>query len=208
MGGVGLRFPQRASFTDDPARAAWGLGRWEWYPVRAHDHTLAESAISSYCNGAFHIAGWVIKMILMARRLSALFAILLLIGACDPLISSFSEEAYRNATSLKARSLALVDQSGEEYAAHRADAEQLLVDVDAAYEFVNGRPGNEISARQWDLMRDRDGGLLGGFQGKWREDGKLNTFFRGEVRALIASGFDTIICVEVNKRSADKCDNL
>ncbi len=146
-------------------------------------------------------------MILMARRLSALFAILLLFGACDPLISSFSEEAYRNATSLKARSLALVVQSGEPYASHADDAETLLVDIDAAYEFLKGRSGNDDAVRQWEILRNPGGNMIGGFVALWQQSGKVSEFARNDAAAEISAGFDYVICLEAFKRDPKSCNN-
>ena len=68
------------------------------------------------------------------------------LAACSALISPFSETAYRNATSLKAESLALIAKSSEPYAQHRVAAEKLAVDVDAAFEYANGIPRNGIVA--------------------------------------------------------------
>ena len=141
------------------------------------------------------------------RLLAALSALFLLV-ACTPLISPFSEVAYQNATDLKAHSLALVDQSADPFAQHAAEAEQLLIDVSAAYEFVNGMKGNEISAAQWQLMRDPDGGLLGEFAEVWREQGSVGNSYRDEKRIQIGKGFDQIICLEANKRSNTACLSL
>ena len=138
------------------------------------------------------------------RLLAALSALFLLV-ACTPLISPFSEVAYQNATDLKAHSLALVDQSADPYAQHAAEAEQLLIDVSAAYEFVNGMKGNEISAAQWQLMRDPGKNLMGGFVGFWQQVGKVSPAFRDEYHGQVAEAFDYIICLEANKRIATLC---
>ena len=138
------------------------------------------------------------------RLLAALSALFLLV-ACAPLISPFSEVAYQNATDLKAHSLALVDQSADPFAQHAAEAEQLLVELSAAYEFVNGMKGNEISAGQWQLMRDPGNNLMGGFVGFWQRIGKLTPSSRDEFHSQIAEAFDYIICLEANKRIATLC---
>ena len=138
------------------------------------------------------------------RLLAALSALFLLV-ACTPLISPFSEVAYQNATDLKARSLALVDQSADPYAQHAAEAEQLLIDVSAAYEFVHGMKGNEISAAQWQLMRDPHSNLMGGFVGFWQRKVTVNPAARDEYHGQIVEAFDYIICLEANKRIATPC---
>lgn len=133
--------------------------------------------------------------------------LLLLIFACAPLIAPFSEQAYQNATSLKARSLALVALSGDDFAAHGEEAHTLLIDVDAAYEYAKGIPKNQLSTSAWAEMRDPAGGLIGEFVAKWQRTGKQNVAFREAKAELIAEGFDAIICLEVYKRSPQTCDS-
>jgi len=147
-------------------------------------------------------------MTFLARRFLLALSLLLALVACDPLISRFSDEAYRNATSLKARSLALIGQSGAPFATEADAVAQLLVDVDAAYEFVKGRPGNEISAAQWDLMRNPEGALLGGYMALWQRSGRVSPLAREDAGEVISAGFDRIICLEINKREPRACDDL
>lgn len=142
---------------------------------------------------------------MLHNRVLAALSALFLLFACSPLISPFSEVAYQNATDLKAHSLALVDQSTEPYSRHSADADQLLVDLSAAYEFVHGMKGNDLSAAQWQLMRDPGGNLMGGFVGFWQRKGSLSPAFRDEYHGQIADAFDYIICLEANKRSNTPC---
>ncbi|WP_299877683.1 hypothetical protein [uncultured Sulfitobacter sp.] len=141
------------------------------------------------------------------RRAAILISLLVTLAACDPLISPFQEQAYKNATTLKAQSLALITKSGEPYSTHRAALEKLLVDVDAAYEYADGLPKNDVVSKQWDILRNPDGNLLGGFANRWRRSGQLGPFFREEVAAQVGEAFDTIICVEVNKREVSVCEN-
>lgn len=142
-------------------------------------------------------------------RLGVLVALVALalapLAACDPLISPYSAEAYGNATSLKARSLALMAKSGDAFAVHQDEVEVLLVDVDAAYEFAQGYPRNQLSAEQWAILRDPGGDLLGGFFRQWARDGTVDAFFRDEKRIQVAKAFDEIICLEVNKAGRTEC---
>lgn len=141
------------------------------------------------------------------KKVATLFILLLALAACDPLISPFQEQAYKNATTLKAQSLALIAKSSEPYSSHREAVEKLLVDVDAAYEYADGLPNNEVVSKQWDILRNPDGNLLGGFARRWKSSGTLRPFFREEVAIQIGDAFDTIICVEINKREASVCEN-
>lgn len=143
---------------------------------------------------------------LLYRRLAALFSLFFVLAACEPFISPFTEQAYKNATTLKAQSLALIAKSGQPYSMHRDAVEKLLVDVDAAYEYADGLPNNEVVSAQWVILRNPDGNLLGGFANRWRSSGTLNPFIREEISMQVGKAFDTIICVEINKREASACE--
>ncbi len=141
------------------------------------------------------------------RKVPALLLALFFLAACDPLISPFQEESYKNATTLKAQSLALIAKSSEPYSRHKTEAETLAVNVDAAFEYANGLPRNDVVTEQWDILRNPDRNLLGGFLKMWRERGSLSPFLRNEIAAQVSSAFDTIICVEINKKEATNCVN-
>jgi len=138
-------------------------------------------------------------------RVAALLAILVAAAACTPLIGAYSPRAYEFATSLKARTLALTAHAGDPYARHEAAAEQLAVDLQRAYEYARGVPRNGVSTRQWKLLVDPDGALLGRFLARWRREGTLDPAFVTESRRIFADAFDEIICLEANKRAAAAC---
>ncbi|NOD84028.1 hypothetical protein [Ruegeria sp. HKCCD6119] len=140
------------------------------------------------------------------NRVLPIISCLIFLAACAPFISPFTEEAYKNATTLKARSLALIAKSGQSYSSHRVEVENLLVDVDAAYEYANGLPNNDVVSAQWDTLRNPDGNLLGGFAKRWRNSGTLSPFIREQIEMQVGEAFDTIICVEINKREASVCE--
>lgn len=142
-----------------------------------------------------------LRILMLAPRLVAL----LLLVACAPLIGAYSEQAYFNATSLKAQSLALVAKSGDSFADHADAVDAVLIDVDAAYEYSAGLPNNAISAAQWRLLRNPEGNLLGGFVRRWREDGSLPAAYRRAKHRQLGLAFDRIICLEINKARAQAC---
>lgn len=138
------------------------------------------------------------------RLLQALW-LAIAVAACSPLAGPFSEQAYRNATSLKARSLALVAESGESFSDHRDEVAALLTEIDAAYEYARGLPRNEVVAEQWRLIRDPTTGQIGTFAVEWERRGRFGSVFREEFASEVAFAFDTLICVEITKKSADDC---
>lgn len=140
------------------------------------------------------------------HRLFYLFLILsFCAAACAPLIGPYSPTAYQNATDLKAETLALMDKAAESYSDHSKEVEALMVKVNKAYEYVHGIPSNELSAKQWDILRKPDGDLLGKFLGRWKSEGTLKQIYIDEFKGIVSDAFDEIICLEANKKEATKC---
>ena len=125
--------------------------------------------------------------------------------SCTPLISPFSEQAYQNATSLKAESLALIAKSGEPFETHKDAVAKVILDADIAYEYAKGLPQNQETALQWDILRDKNGHLLGGFARVWKQKGVLGDYFKSQISEQIEKAFDTIICLEINKKNSISC---
>ncbi len=141
----------------------------------------------------------------LAKQLHWMFILLFLVAGCAPLIGPYSPTAYQNATSLKAETLALMDKATQPYANHEKEVESLMVEIDKAYEFVNGIPSNSISAKQWQILKKADGDLLGKFFLRWKERGVLSQEYINQFKGLITDAFDEIICLEANKKEATKC---
>jgi hypothetical protein len=126
-------------------------------------------------------------------------------GACAPLIAEYSLEAYKNATTLKAETAALIDKAGSPYTDHEKEVNALTTKINAAYEFSAGLPSNQISAQQWQILRDPNGGLYGGFVSVWKKYGSVSATYRQEKKIQISRAFDYIICLEANKKEATAC---
>ena len=139
------------------------------------------------------------------RSFAISWVFILVLASCTPLIGPYSPAAYQNATSLKAATLAVMGKAREPYEKYQKEVDSLLVDIDKAYEFVRGIPSNSISARQWEILKDPQGDLLGKFFLRWRQRGILNDVYIEEFRVLIADAFDEIICLEANKKKSSSC---
>ncbi len=124
--------------------------------------------------------------------------------SCHPSISTFSPIAYERATSLKVDALALMERASEPYADHSAAVDSLTVRLAKAYEFAKGRPQNEVSARQWQILIDPGRNLLGGFLARWSKESKLSATFVAEAKGLVSDAFDTIIGLESGKIKPDQ----
>ncbi len=136
-------------------------------------------------------------------RLAPLGILLLALAGCAPSIAPFSEHAYEQAVSLKVESLALMETATEPFDDRRDEVETLRKELEKAYEFAQGRPKNEISARQWAILKDPDRNLLGGFLTRWEAQGSLSPVFVTEAQRLVADAFDTIIGLESGKVRPD-----
>jgi hypothetical protein len=107
--------------------------------------------------------------------------------------------AYEKATAAKAEVLTLIDKAGDPFSVRQAEVEAVLLTVDKAYEYDRGRARNDLTVRQWEILRDPAGHLLGGFVRRWRERGSLNPAYVSEKKPDIAEAFDQIIDLERHK---------
>ena len=128
-----------------------------------------------------------------------LLVVALTVWSCGSLIAVFDQRAYENATTLKAEASALMGQATEPFADHADEVQALMTRVDAAYEYANGIPKNDISANQWKILKDPDGNLLGGFFRLWKEKSALLKGDRDANKKNVTDSFDRIIALEAAK---------
>lgn len=127
------------------------------------------------------------------------FALILLsLYACS-YIAPYSHFAYQQATSLKVEALALMDKASEPYANHEKEIKELETKIEKAYEYAKGRPKNEHSTKQWQILKNPNRNLLGGFIKRWQEKSTLSKKFIEEAKRLVADAFDTISGLESGK---------
>lgn len=121
------------------------------------------------------------------------------IASCIPRIALYSPAAYREAVELKVEARALVLKGTEPYRDHAEEAEKLMLRVEKAYEYARGIPDNELSAGQWEILKNPQGHLLGGFLREWRDSTALGRFYVEEKARQIDLAFDQIIGLESGK---------
>ncbi len=92
-----------------------------------------------------------------------------------------------------------MDRAVEPYNDHVQSVDSLLFEMDKAYEYARGRPGNELSTRQWEILKDPDRHLLGGFIKRWEEQETLSSYFISEAKKQVGHAFDTVIGLESGK---------
>ena len=114
-------------------------------------------------------------------------------------ISVFSPEAYKQAVDLKVESLNLMSSATMPFADYKEEVLYLTTELDKAFEFSKGRPDNEISTEQWEILIGQEGNLLGGFLKRWETEGTLSEMFISEMQLLVSDAFDAIIGLESGK---------
>lgn len=124
-----------------------------------------------------------------------LFSILLLAG-CISSTPRFDNVAYTQAISIKLDTLALMDKAVDDYSQHRQEVEQLMRQIDKAYEYTQGRKNAELILEQWKIIRDPGENLVVGFFNRWKEKGRLNSDFIGGSKTNVSGAFNQIIELE------------
>lgn len=124
---------------------------------------------------------------------------LALFSACS-LIAHYDQVAYEHATSAKVDTLALMDKATSSFSDHQKDVDALVIELDKAYEYDRGRALNKLTVAQWDILRDPNGNLVGGFLKMWKAKGSLSATFVSEKKKQIGKAFDQIIALESGKQ--------
>ena len=148
--------------------------------------------------------------IVRARGVWVLLLGSLLLAGCATLAPPpFDPVAYQNDVQLKFETLALIDKSGDKFAAHQGEVQALLASYDRAVESAGKTESNLATAQAWQVIRGPNS--AGGYFQMWQQTKKsLSPRFRSEKRAQIARHFDYLICLEVARpgaTSATTCDN-
>jgi hypothetical protein len=120
------------------------------------------------------------------------------LAACS-LISHYDQVAYEHATSAKVDTLALMGKATSSYDDHEKEVDALVRQLDKAYEYDRGRPLNKITVAQWDILRDPNRDLVGGFLKMWKAKGSLSATFIAEKKKQMGDAFDQIIQFESGK---------
>jgi hypothetical protein len=131
-----------------------------------------------------------------ARPLSLLLCALAF-AACNT-ISSYDQAAYQHATDAKAETLALMSKATTSYSSHTKDIADLDLELDKAYEYDKGRSLNQITTKQWEILRGPDS-ILNRFFASWQKAGTLDATFIADKKEHVAKDFDDIIQLENGK---------
>jgi hypothetical protein len=137
----------------------------------------------------------------LLKRRFQFIAVIVVLNACT--IAPFSQQAYEQATSLKAEALILMDKATDSFSRHKSEVEAIKLDLDKAYEYAKGRPQNEISTRQWEIIKDPRRRSLGGFLKRWEDKEQLDQSFINEAKGIVSDSFDIVIELESGKQKPE-----
>lgn len=126
------------------------------------------------------------------------FSVCAILAGCT-LVARYDRAAYEHATSAKVDTLALMQKATGSYSDHEKEVEALVLQLDKAYEYDRGRQLNTITVAQWEVLRDPNRNLVGGFLKMWKAKGALNAAFVAEKKRQVADAFDQIIQLESGK---------
>lgn len=119
-------------------------------------------------------------------------------SACST-ISTFDQVAYEHVTSAKVDALTLMDKATGDYNAHQQEIAAVDLELKKAYEYDKGRPLNEVTLKQWEILLSPERDLFGGFLRDWQRKGQFKPVALSERKKQVAEGFDQIIGLESGK---------
>ena len=120
-----------------------------------------------------------------ALRPTFFFVALCVLAGCST-ISTYDQAAYEHATSAKVDALALMDRATGDYSGHEKEIAAVQLELDKAYEYDRGRPLNEITLKQWDLLLSPEHDLFGGFLRDWKRKGQFKPVAISEKKKQVA----------------------
>lgn len=134
------------------------------------------------------------------RALRSVFGLALLnaLAACST-ISTYDQAAYEHVTSAKVDTLALMDKATGDYGSHRQEIATVDLELKKAYEYDRGRPLNQRTLQQWELLLNPERDLFGGFLRDWERKGSFKPVALEERKRKVAASFDEIIGLESGK---------
>jgi hypothetical protein len=133
--------------------------------------------------------------------ISSFFILLGSVG-CAPSLSLYDQYALAQAISVKVDALNLMDQATDDYQAHQKEIAALNTEIEKIYEYDKWRTKDSLTIKQWDILKNPDGHLLGGFLSNWKKHGKESSVFIGDKKIEVSAAFDQIIKLELAKNKS------
>lgn len=115
------------------------------------------------------------------------------------LTAPYDQFVYKESTSLKVDALKLMDKAAKPFESQQEAVEKLNDQLDKLYEYELHRRKNGIRISMWNLLRDPEKNLLGGFLKRWKEKNTLGEPFIDEAKIQIGKAFDQLAELESGK---------
>ena len=115
------------------------------------------------------------------------------------LTAPYDQFVYKESTSLKVDALKLMDKAIQPYDSQQTAVEKLNDQLEKLFEYELHRRKNGIRVSMWQLLRNPEKNLLGGFLKRWKESGKLNEPFIEEAKKQVGRAFDQLAELESGK---------
>ncbi len=145
----------------------------------------------------------------MKLKLFFYICFLSIIVSCNSLKTAvYDQYSYQQTISVKVESEALIDKATDSFSSHKAEVNDLILDLKKLVEYEKNKPNNEITYAMLKLMADQDKSLLAGFLKRWEDEQQLSQVFTNEAKAQIMEAFDLIIKYEANKNKENKTNLL
>ncbi len=139
------------------------------------------------------------------KKILGLLSLFLILPSCTTTKTAlYDQYSYQKTTEIKVTSLQLISNATTTYSLHKMDADKLLLEIDKQIEYEKNKPDNEITYAMWQLVRDDEKNVLGGFIKRWSEKGSFSPIFVDEAKKQVSSAFDVLIQYEVKKDKQSK----
>ncbi len=146
------------------------------------------------------------RMKLWFMLLVFLLFFIIISSSCFWRKAKYDPEGHGYAVSLQSRALLLIDKAsaGKSFSQYQTDVQNLMTDVEKAYEHALTQSKNDSIAGIWDTLRDPMANRLGFFMQKWETEDilvdSLYATFIKEARDAIQKDFTLITTLEDGKK--------
>lgn len=111
----------------------------------------------------------------------------------------YDQQVYSQTTGLKVDALKLMDKATKAYDSQSEAISNFTDKWDKLYEYELHRAKNDIRISMWNLLRDPDKNLMGGFLKRWKTESTLSETFINEAKIQVGKAFDQLAELESGK---------
>lgn len=127
-----------------------------------------------------------------------LFTLALFSGACA-ITAPYDQYVYAQTTGLKVDALKLMEKAERPFDAQKEFIDKFTDQWDKLYEYELHRKNNGIRITMWNLLRNPERNLMGGFLKRWKTDSVLSPAFISEAQTQVGKAIDQLSELESGK---------